>query len=204
MPKLPKRPDFLPKPKEIVQDIRQFIAEGRQEISDFAKSLGPTTTTPHEEEPQPTSGTACLDCARDHWLTVSGALNEAIRFAHTEGVRNPEVISRLGLALEEMNIMERKDLTSEKIVGLKGKERELALWCLNKSRALRHQVGAIKTPEDLERAAAEASSIRNNFLAQYWECDTCAKLETLKEYVEKKGHEEGKRTEGGATQEVHY
>jgi hypothetical protein len=109
-------------------------------------------------------GTACLACSKDHFSTASGALSEALRFARKEGLNHPEVQSRLGIATDELNIMERIDLSAEKLVHLNGHEKQIALDALNESRELRHEIMAVKTPEDLERAAAEAAQIRTRFM----------------------------------------
>jgi hypothetical protein len=109
-------------------------------------------------------GTACLACTKDHFSTVSGALSEALRFARKEGVNHPEVQDRLGIASDELNIMERIDLSAQKLVRLEGYEKQIALDALKESRDLRHKIMAVQTPEDLEKAAADAASIRTRFM----------------------------------------
>jgi hypothetical protein len=109
-------------------------------------------------------GTACLACSKDHFSTASGALSEALRFARKEGVNHPEVQSRLGIATDELNIMERIDLSAEKLIRLEGHEKKIAIEALKESRDLRHNIMAVKTPDDLERAAADAARIRTHFM----------------------------------------
>lgn len=118
------------------------------------------------------SGTACLPCSRDHFTTTSAALKEALRFAKTKGVHNDEVMKRIGIALEELNIMERMDLSAENIKELKGKDKELADWGLEQSRTLRHRITSIRTSEDLEKVAIEASEIKTKFMKNIWQIAT--------------------------------
>jgi len=113
-------------------------------------------------------GTACLPCSRDHFSTVSGALSEAIRFSRKEGITHPEVARRLGMSLDELNMLERIDLAPEEIVRLKGQEKQLAGWGLDKSRELRHKITTVQTHEDLERVAADAASVRTEFMRKLW------------------------------------
>jgi hypothetical protein len=113
-------------------------------------------------------GTACLPCSRDHFSTVSGALNEALRFARKEGMRHPEVEKRIGLALDELNSLERLDLSAENIVKLEGKEKQLAVKGLDDSRNLRHKITTMREVDDLEQAAAEASTVRTEFMRNLW------------------------------------
>lgn len=117
-------------------------------------------------------GTVCVACSRDHFSTVAGALNEALRFARKEGTAHPEVMRRMGLALDELNICERMDLSSENIVKLQGMEKQLAEWGLNASRDLRHEITAVRSPADLERTAAHASNIRTEYMRQLWDLTT--------------------------------
>jgi len=114
-------------------------------------------------------GTACLPCSRDHFSTVSGALGEAMRFARKDGIKHPEVQRRLGMALDELNMLERIDLSDEQMVTLKGKEKQLAAWGLTSSRELRHQITTVQSVDDLERASSDASSIRTDFMRKLWD-----------------------------------
>lgn len=134
---------------------------------------------PEESEPQidltPTKirgGTACLPCSRDHFSTVSGALNEAIRFSRKQGVTHPEVRRRIGMSLDELNMLERIDLSAEETINLKGGEKQLAEWGLENSRNLRHKITQIKSHEDLEKTAALASEIRTKFMTRLWDIIT--------------------------------
>ncbi|GAI32004.1 unnamed protein product, partial [marine sediment metagenome] len=82
----------------------------------------PATATETPKEPSPSqgetfpspasvaAGTACLPCSRDHLSVTSSALSEGIRFAREKGVKNHEVMRRVRIALDELNVMERIDL----------------------------------------------------------------------------------------------
>jgi hypothetical protein len=114
-------------------------------------------------------GTACLPCSRDHLSTVSGALNEAIRFARREGIYHKEVADRVGMALDELNMLERIDLSSANIESLPPDEKRLANWGLEKSRELRHEITAVKNPDDLEHVASHAHSVRSEYMRKLWD-----------------------------------
>lgn len=114
-------------------------------------------------------GVSCIPCSKNHISTVSAALNEAVRFARSEGISHPEVIRRIGIATDELNIMERIDLSPDKISGLNEKEKEIAEWVLKRARELRHMIDDIKTKEDLEKAAVEASKLRDEFLEKLFD-----------------------------------
>jgi len=118
------------------------------------------------------AGVSCLPCSRDHFSTVSGALGEALRFARKEGVQHPEVQRRLGMALDELNMLERIDLSAESIMGLEGEDKELAQWGLNNARELRHKITAIRDTSGLEKATAVASNVRTEFMRKLWDVAT--------------------------------
>ena len=123
---------------------------------------------PRKEVKEETKGTACLPCSRDHLSTVSASLNEAVRFARKEGINHPEVLRRIGIALDELNIMERIDLAPENLTKLSEEERKIAKWALIEARELRHMITDIESVEDLEKVAAKASEVRTKFLEQLW------------------------------------
>lgn len=112
--------------------------------------------------------TACIPCSKAHISTISGALGESIRFAKKDGITHPEVVDRLGIATDELAIMERVDLAPYKIETLKGKERDLANWIVEKSRDLRHSLDTISNVEALEKTAAEAARFRDELLPKFW------------------------------------
>jgi len=117
-------------------------------------------------------GVSCLPCSRDHVSTASAVLNEALRFARKEDMGHVEVQRRIGIALDELNAMERIDLAAESIEGLAGQEREVAIEAANDSRELRHAITAIKTPEDLQKVAAKAANVRTKFMSNIFKLST--------------------------------
>jgi len=140
-------------------------------------------------------GTACIPCARDHLSVTSSALSEGIRFAREKGVKDPESLRRIRIALDELNVMERIDLAPDEITKLKGAEKELADWTLKQSRDLRHSITAIKDVETMEQAAARASAVTEEFMGRLWEipeeeCETCGEIrKRIREYIEKRKRE---------------
>lgn len=118
-----------------------------------------SATTPTTTPAPLSTGTACLPCGRHHISAISGALGEALRFARSDGLNSPEVISRLTIADEEMDVMERVDLAPAKIAGLGPKDKEDARWLANESRSIRHVLDSMGSVEDLERAAGKAQNL---------------------------------------------
>ena len=104
--------------------------------------------------------TGCVPCAIGHFGTCSGLLNEAMRFAHSDGIGSNEVVDRVGICLDELNAMERVDLRPEMIVQLADWEKELAQQALAASRATRHTLEAYTSVDALEKAAADTQSFR--------------------------------------------
>lgn len=201
LPKGP-RPKLPPSPvnplRQLVQEGREQVARARGDIRSLADDIRGTVAQPPTEAESPPSspsvGTACLSCTRDHFSTTSAALSEGLRFARSEGMKDAEVARRLGIALDELNIMERIDLAPDQIGMLNEPARKLAIWALNKSRELRHAIGEIKTVDDMEKAAAQAAKLREEFMAKYGEvressaeeCEECGALEALKTYLERR------------------
>lgn len=205
MPELPKLPKIDKNPIKtagsFIREAVSGIQEAAAEIDSAVKDVDSEVRAPIEEGKPPieeiASATVCLSCCRDHWSTISGALSEALRFARSDGMASKEVQGRIGLALDEHNIMERIDLAPQALAGLKGKEKELAEWSLQNSRELRHVVGEIRTVDDMERAAAQAARLREEFTSKYAEvrqsyseeCEGCEALQDLKSYIEKRKRE---------------
>jgi len=104
--------------------------------------------------------TGCVPCAIGHFGTCSGLLNEAMRFAHNDGIQSNEVVDRVGICLDELNAMERVDLRPEMIVQLPGWEKELAQQALAASRTTRHTLEAYNSVDALEKAAADTQTLR--------------------------------------------
>lgn len=215
LPRLPSPPDpeevfkVIDKAGDAIETGLNIIDKVADKFDQAAQKFGPPeSTTPATapelpKEPSPgqdestspgaiSTGTACLPCSRDHLSTTSSSLSEAIRFAREKGVRNPEVVRRIRIALDELNAMERIDLAPDETVKLKGPEKELAGWTLKQSRDLRHAITAIKDVETMEQVAARASQITEMFMDRLWaipeeECDTCGEVrERLREFIERR------------------
>lgn len=211
MPDLPKFPKIDKNPIKtagsIIRETVGSIQQAAAEIDSAVKGIDSEVRAPIEGTKPPieeiASATACLSCSRDHYSTISGALSEALRFARSDGMTSKEVQGRIGLALDEMNIMERVDLAPQAVASLKGAEKELAEWSLKNSRELRHIVGEIVTVDDMEKAAAQAARLRGEFMAKYGEirqsyaeeCKGCEALQDLKSYIEQR--RAGKQSPGG-------
>jgi|GEM_PF-2007986 hypothetical protein len=114
---------------------------------------------PYPSEAQITGvATACMNCARSHLATVTGAWEEALRFARTNGIGDPEVVKRLAIAEKELNIMERVDLSPASIEASPKEQQALARKFLPAFRELRQKAGEIATVSELEKAAADAEN----------------------------------------------
>ena len=175
------QPDYSKYEKMIEDTYRKLPVKGEEKI----KEEKPKEVIKKVEGAEEIfKGTACLACSKNHISTVSAALNEAVRFARSEPIDHPEIVRRIGIALDELNIMERIDLAPDKIVNLSGEDKEIADWLLSKSRELRHMIDAIKTKEDLEKAAAFAAKVRDEFLEKLFNISALReRKEELKEQV---------------------
>jgi len=206
--KLPENP--LRPLRKVIREGRQQIEKASSDIHSIAEELNPLgasetpTTAPESQEEPPFSqneavatGTACLPCCRDHLSTSSSALSEGIRFARDKGIKDPEALRRIRIALDELNVMERIDLAPDETTKLKGAEKGLANWTLKGSREIRHAITAIKDVETMEQAAAKASAITEEFISRLWaipeeECETCGEVrESIRQFVEKRKRERG-------------
>ena len=109
-------------------------------------------------------GQACLPCTRAHLITVRGTLKEALRFAlgEEEGVNHPEVTERLDAAAEELTVMERFDLSPEKIANTTPEERVVINQLLPRLRNMRQQLlNGVDSPEHLQELASSVGEIYN-------------------------------------------
>lgn len=185
-------PNFLPRPKPPITDYSALIAAVPKiqypaanfnalqppivkEIpipTDIAK---PQNGEPREIEtaiPVERDGsrgdavsTACLSCSRSHLSTVSGALGEAIRFARGDplGIAHPEAQRRILLSEDEINILERIDLSPDALASSPPDEREIAEEYLPRIRVLRQEIGDIDSFDKLEKAAADSNVLSQEF-----------------------------------------
>ena len=186
-------------PRDNAKALQDF-ATGLAEYQSQNKPPSEQKTTPAIQESktaakQEAAGTACIPCSRDHLSVTSSALGEGIRFARDKGIKDPEVIRRIRIALDELNAMERIDLAPDETARLKGAEKELAGWTLKQSRNLRHAITAIKDVETMEQAAARASAATEEFMSRLWEvpedeCETCSEVrESIRQFMEKRRRE---------------
>jgi len=106
------------------------------------------------------NGVIVHNCSIGHLGTCSGLLNEAMRFAHKDGIQSEEVIDRVNMCMDELNALERVDLRPEMIHGLPGWEKSLADDALGLSRSLRHDLEALSDVPALEAIAAKTQTKR--------------------------------------------
>jgi len=147
-------------------------------ITELEKQLPPTDLSPpvtaqDDETNTPSDvsstsqvtaeGKGCIPCAADHFSTVAGALTEALRFARTEGIDHQEVLDRIAISFDELNIMERIDAAPEKLNRLPEEEQSLMRDATVMSRDLRHSLSDLTCVEDLEAVAALAQASRTDF-----------------------------------------
>lgn len=211
-PRLPKfRPP--PLPHNPLKDMAETLNEGVSKVAEAISGLDSIATQLTEAtggkkrqanlnvKPLPDegtvetsdevmAGTACNLCSSEHFSQVAGDLAEAMRFARKEGLSHREVIRRVENARQELNEMERYDLSPAQIQRLSGPERVLAEWALLQSREIRHLINAAITTRqvsDLEKAAAQAEQTATEFLKRLWELPTvkeeCPECADLKEQL---------------------
>ncbi len=112
------------------------------------------------------AGRACIPCGNDHFSTVSGLLAEAMRFARTSGLADPEVVKRISLAEDELNAFERVDAAPDKVAALPAAERDMIGAMSQDSRNIRHRLSDLKSPEDLLQLAADVKQMREIYRMQ--------------------------------------
>ena len=163
----------------VIQECSKLFGHWFRNRPILIKTASPAPPAPPAEqpqqvpEPQPSEqpqeipegeatevATGCIPCAIGHFGTCSGLLNEATRFAHSDGMESNQVIDRVGKCLDELNAMERVDLRPEMIVSLPDWERELADQVLVVSRTTRHALEGFDSVTALEEAAAQTQTLR--------------------------------------------
>lgn len=156
------------------QIVAIIIQEGGKFVSELIKNRTPKRATVaavveehpapitkiSQEEPDKASSiqAGCVPCSLGHVSVCTGVINEAMRFARSDGINSNEVIDRISHCLQELNALEREDLTPEMIVNLPPWEKELAVEALETSRATRHLLEGITTIDELEKAAANTQA----------------------------------------------
>jgi hypothetical protein len=185
-------PRFLPQPKPPMVDYSEIIAaipvhktiplpQGIQSVT-FKPIEIPHIQVPEKEMISSVKGpvrvsksvqslpgtpvaTACLSCSRSHLATIAGGLGEAVRFARgdPQGITHPESLSRIQKAEEEINILERIDLSPEALAASPEEERAVAEEYLPRIRQLRQAIGDLSTFPELEKVAGDASILGQEF-----------------------------------------
>jgi hypothetical protein len=169
---------FIPPPSAPKADYSELM----KALPDYSKMLPAGAPVVFQEGPRPSANpqvltidaspkkverkevaTSCLACSRSHLTTVAGALDEAMRFARKEGVSSPEVIERIDTAEREINIMERLDLSPEKIQNSPKEEQDFIRPFMNTIRELRQNIGLIRSVDQLEKVAADANVVSREF-----------------------------------------
>lgn len=153
--RVPKRTGAITRQPVVVEEQAQEVAEET------------TTTTTAKEEKASSIASGCVPCSLGHLSVCSGIINEAMRFARSDGIESNEVIDRVTHCLQELNSLEREDLTPEMTINLPSWEKELALEALKTSRATRHLLEGATTVDDLEKAAANTQTA-NTQIARKW------------------------------------
>lgn len=148
-----------------------------------------------ESEEKATSIEAgCVPCSVGHLGTCSGLLNEAMRFARKDGINSSNVIDRVNICMDELNALERVDLRPEMITNLSPWEKELANKALKESRAIRHHLESLSSADDLEKAAANTQTARQEIGREWFQQRLAkmpkeAKTKLVEKTIEKLGEE---------------
>lgn len=110
---------------------------------------------------------ACVPCLRGHISTTSAALSEAERMSRGDGIANAEIAERIRLALEEIVVAERKDLTPEAILRAPASEKAIIEEFLPRIRALRQNITSIGDRDRLVEVAAEANEMARDLTLRH-------------------------------------
>ena len=138
--------------------------ELEQETSKRVMAKGPP-----KEGPVATSiKRGCIPCSTGHLTTCAGSLNEAVRFARTEGIASDQVLDDTNACLTELNAMERIDMSPERIAELPPWEKELALEVLALSKETRYGLEGMSTPEDLEKVTVNLQPRQREILKKWF------------------------------------
>jgi len=167
---------------EIISDFRGVVVSAREEVRNLVSALkGKPLEIEEEKEGKP----ACLRCVRDHLSTATSSLSEGLRFARSGSMGDPEVIKRIEIAIDELNIAERIDLHPSEVEKLPPEGKEVANWVLPRLRNLRHQIEDIKVLGDLEKASAKAFELKLEYVKLLLQCEPCGIL-SLEDFLKKK------------------
>jgi len=158
-------------PRDEVKSLEKFAATitAPQTANKAPPEQKTNATSPEPESSvkQEEVATACVPCALGHFSTTAGLLTEAVRFKE-EGITSNEVVDRIAKILQELNALERVDLTPEKIRSAPDWERDLAEEALQQSRGLRHRLETIKGIGELEAADADTEGYYRSLNRKWW------------------------------------
>jgi len=178
------------------QIIAVIVQEGGRFISEILRTRSPKrkaqveyppiaveSIEPQEAPEQTTAKTdkassieaGCVPCSLGHLSVCAGNINEAMRFARSKGIDSNEVIDRVSHCLQELNALEREDLTPEMIINLPKWEKDLAVEALETSRATRHLLEGMTTVDELEKVAAKTQTA-NTHISRKWFKQRLAKM----------------------------
>jgi hypothetical protein len=144
------------KPTEVIEEPTTPITE---EIS--TESINPEQEQPMRSQ-DISKGTACIPCVNDHLSTCTGLVSdESVRMARRSGIDDDEVVRRILRCSNQLNAMEREDLSVEKIASLPDWEKEIAVYAQNEAADIRHKLNNISTVEDLVDVAGQITETRD-------------------------------------------
>jgi len=152
------------------ESLRRLLSEVKEE---FVEKEPLPVVEPQmraeQKETEVVKGVACIPCASDHFSTVAGLISdEAIRMARRSGVQDEEVVRRILRASDQLNAMEREDLSVEKIAKLPPWEKELAVLAQTESAKIRHKLNEVKSVTDLEAVATDVLAAREKIGSEYF------------------------------------
>ena len=214
-PHPPKLSELL----KVVNPLREVINDAHETIRSATDGIKTVASLLHVEEPPPSellssepeveapvdikegteAGTACITCSSEHFSESSGALEEAMRFARDKGIDHAEVLKRVRHSRDELNNLERFDLSPQQIARLPEIEKPIARWAVTKSRELRHSINGLSSIADLEEASAQAADIADEFekktmvLKQHYEREIHPEVADLRGWLEEREKGELKR-----------
>ncbi len=170
-----KKMDQAVKDGDLSEEFSLNLLNGKKPVDAAVAAMnGPAPAPAADISESPHAGTsqlsaagrACIPCGNDHFSTVSGLLAEAMRFARTSGIADPEVVKRISLAEDELNAFERVDAAPDKIAALPGEERDIISAMTQDSREIRHRLSDLKSPDDLLQLAADVKKMREEYRMQ--------------------------------------
>ncbi len=134
--------------------IHQVITVEPPQMTEAKESPAPKAAAAPAADTATSIKRGCIPCSIGHFTTCTGLLNEAMRFARNDGLSSDQVIEDTNTCLQELNALERVDLTAAKMEGLPKWEKDLAIEALQLSRSTRHELEDLKTVDQLERLTA--------------------------------------------------